>query len=100
LVYKYAATPKDYDHLTQEQASRRMTEKTTKPKKIFKTFDKLNVWNQCLPWQNIHWLSSGNDVRRVSAFFCPLREVPTFKNFIYKEGKQNWGDLRHLKEIY
>jgi hypothetical protein len=54
LGYKYAATPKDYYNLTQEQASRRMTEKTTKPKMIFKTFDKLNIWNQSVPWQNIH----------------------------------------------
>jgi hypothetical protein len=97
LGYKYAATPKDYDHLTQEQASRRMTEKTTKPKKIFQTFDKLNIWKQFVPWQNIHWLSSGNNVRRVSVFFRPLREVPTSNNFIYKEGKKNWEDFRHVK---
>ena len=32
LGYNYAATPKAYHHLTQEQASRRMTEKTTKPR--------------------------------------------------------------------
>jgi hypothetical protein len=96
LGYKYVATPKDYYHLSQEEASKRMTEKTTKPKKIFKSFNKLNIWNQFVPWQNIHWLSSGNNVRRISVFFRPLREVPTSNNFTFK-GDQNWEDLRHVK---
>jgi hypothetical protein len=96
LGYNYAATPKDYGHLTQEQASRRMTEKRTQPYHMFKSFNKVGIWNQFVPWQHIHWLSSGKDVRRVSVFFRPLREVPTSNNFIYKEGKQNWEDRRHI----
>jgi hypothetical protein len=39
LGYNYAATPNVYNHLTQEQASRQTTEKTTKPRGIFKSFD-------------------------------------------------------------
>jgi hypothetical protein len=76
LGYKYAATLKDYYNLTQEQACKRMTGKTTKPKKILKSVDKLSIWNQFVPWQNLHQLSSGNNVRRVSVFFQPLKKSP------------------------
>jgi hypothetical protein len=95
--YHYRASPTKYDDMTQEQASLELTVKTTKPKELFKTFEKLEGWNKFVPWQHIHWLSSGNNVRRVSIFFRPLREVPTSNNFTYKEGKQNWEDLRHIK---
>jgi hypothetical protein len=97
LGYNYAATPKVYDNLTQEQASQRMTVKKTKPRKIFKSFDKVEVWNQFVPWQHIHWLTSGNNVRRISVFFRPLREVPTSNHFIHQEGQQNWEDCRQIK---
>ena len=97
LGYHYQASPTEYDDMTQEQASLRMTVKTTKPRFLFKSFAKLEVWGKIVPWQPIHWLSSGNNVRRVSVFFRPLREVLTSNNFTYKEGKQNWEDLRHIK---
>jgi hypothetical protein len=86
-----------HDNMTQEQASLQMTVKTTKPRSLFKTFDKLEVWNKFVPWQHIHWLSSGHNARRVSVFFRPLREDRTSNNITYKEGKQNWEDLRHIK---
>jgi hypothetical protein len=97
LGYKYVRSPKEYDNLTQGQALKRMTEKKTKPRKLFKTFDKVNIWNHFVAWQHIHWLSSGSDVRRISVFFRPLREVPTSNNFIFKPGKEDWEDRRDIK---
>ena len=99
LGYNYARSPKYYDHLTHEEAWNRMTEKKTKPTKLYTSFHKVGIWNQFVPWQHIHWLSGGTDVRRISVFFRPLREVPTSNNFIMKKGKENWEDRRHLKQI-
>jgi hypothetical protein len=49
LGYHYQASPSKYDDMTQEQASLRMTVKTTKPRCLFKSFDKLEVWNKFVP---------------------------------------------------
>ena len=100
LGYEYARTPKEYTHLTQEQAFEKMTVKKTKPYRVYKTFDKVGVWNEFVAWQHIHWLSSGDNVRRISVFFRPLREVPTANNFIFKEGKEDWEDRRNIKSVY
>jgi hypothetical protein len=97
LGYKYARSPKEYYHLTQDQAFKRMTEKRTKPRELFKSFHKVEIWSQFVAWQHIHWLSGGTNVRRISVFFRPLREVPTANNFIFKEGKEDWEDLRDIK---
>jgi hypothetical protein len=72
LGYKYAKSPKLYDHLTQEQPSKRMTEKKTKPYRVYKSFDRVGIWNKFVAWQYIHWLSGGTNVRRISVYFRPL----------------------------
>jgi hypothetical protein len=97
LKYQYAKSPTAYVHLTQAQAFERMEEKKTKPYRLLKTFKEVGVWNQFVAWQHIHWLSSGDNVRRISVFFRPLREVPTATNFIFKEGKEDWEDRRNIK---
>jgi hypothetical protein len=92
----YAATPKDYDNLAQEEASQRMTEKSTKPIHLFKTFEKVHIcalaeyllallWKQC---------------QESLCLLLTFKSSPHPKKIIYKEGKQNWEDLRHIKWIY
>jgi hypothetical protein len=39
----YQASPTEYDYMTQEQTSLLMTVKTTKPRFLFKSFDKREV---------------------------------------------------------
>jgi hypothetical protein len=59
----------EYSLLNQTQALARMTEVNTKPFKQYKRFTKIGVWQHFVPWQYIHWISSGDNVRRISVFF-------------------------------
>jgi hypothetical protein len=97
LGHEHARSPMEHCHLTQERASKQMTEKRTKPRELFKSFDKVEIWNQFVAWQHIHWLSGGTNVRRMSVFFGPLREVPAANNFIFKEGKEDCTGDRKLR---
>jgi hypothetical protein len=86
-----------YSLLTQSHALGRMTKVKTKPWQLHKSFERIGVWQEFIPWQYIHWISHGNNVRRLSVFFCPLRENPARGHFKFKEGFENWEDDRNKK---
>lgn len=90
--------PTQYNLLTGSQALERMTEVKIKLQKLHKTLKRIGVWQEFIPWQYIHWISHTSDnVRRLSVFFCPLRENPAMGHFKFKEGFKNWEDDRNKK---
>jgi hypothetical protein len=86
-----------YTLLTQSQALDRMTQVKTKPRRLFKSADKVGVWQEFLPWQYIHWTSHGaaDTVRSLSVFFHPLRKKTKMSPFNFQKGFENWEDHRN-----
>jgi hypothetical protein len=88
-----------YTLLTQSQALKRMTQVKAKPRYLFKSLDRVGVWQEFIPWQYIHWTSHGaaDTVRSLSVFFHPLRKKTKMSPFNFQKGSENWEDHRKKK---